>query len=294
MLDKHCAFVSFASIQSAMKAVQHLPTKEAYRGLRISYGKDNCALPAKGQPPPVAAGLGMLCPARAYTIHCLAAYRAHLRVSVYMPATGTGTSSSAAQHGGSNMRSVAAMHQHQQHQQLALHPTAQQQHQQQQQMMLAQQQQQQQQQQLMQQQAAQMAYYSQAMMAANPMQMQRAMAAQYNQYWQQAAAAAGAAGMAAGDGTPMGMAGMMIPGGMPMTAMGGMMGGYPAAAYGYTGMAPMATVWIDAAACGAAASSQGLIGRSLAFVGTHGAIGPNHASARAAELATATMKTCKN
>ena len=49
--EKRCAFVSFTTIQAAIKAVMQLPTKPAYRNLRVSYGKDNCTRPAKGMAP---------------------------------------------------------------------------------------------------------------------------------------------------------------------------------------------------------------------------------------------------
>ena len=50
LTDKRCAFVSFTTIQAAIKAVQLLPSKPAYQGMRVSFGKDNCARPGKGMP----------------------------------------------------------------------------------------------------------------------------------------------------------------------------------------------------------------------------------------------------
>ena len=46
--DRHCAFVSFTSVQAALKAVQQLPSRDAYRAYRIAYGKDNCARSVRG------------------------------------------------------------------------------------------------------------------------------------------------------------------------------------------------------------------------------------------------------
>jgi hypothetical protein len=45
--DKRCAFVSYTTVAAAVKAVQMLPTKPAFRAYRIAFGKDNCARPGR-------------------------------------------------------------------------------------------------------------------------------------------------------------------------------------------------------------------------------------------------------